>query len=139
MVKKSRKIQLPESNTVMDESSGNNSWVATNLLDARDNGRLSIKEKALGEAKLLFNGNPQLELPPSGELADWHRSGWVRFYYYPFSIGMTFPFSKLVFDVLDTLHVSPGQLMPFAWRTLACLDSIEAKHHLGIDINVIKY
>lgn len=34
---------------------------------------------------------------------------------------MTFPFSKLVHDMLDTLHMSHWQLMPFAWRTMAYL------------------
>lgn len=51
---------------------------------------------------------------------------------------MTFPFFDLVKDVLSTLHVAPGQLMPFAWRTLACLDAIEAKHHFKIDAEVVK-
>lgn len=123
----------------MSEILPNTSWSATNLLDSRDNGHSTMKEKTLAEARLLFNGNPILVLPSSGELADWHRAGWICFYYYPFSIGMTFPFSKLVLEVLDALHVSPGQLMPFAWRTLACLDAIEEKHQLGIDANVIKF
>lgn len=123
----------------MDETIENTTWIATSLLDVPDNGRHSMKEKTLTEAKLLFDGNPILELPSPGVLADWHRSGWVCFYYYPFSIGMTFPFSKLVTDVLSALHVSPRQLMPLAWRTLACLDAIKDKHHLGIDADVIKY
>ena len=29
--------------------------------------------------------------------------------------------------------------MPSAWRTLACLDAVESKHKLGIDVAVVKY
>lgn len=42
-------------------------------------------------------------------------------------------------DVLKTLNVSPVKLMPFAGRTLACLDAIKEKHHLGISVEVVKY
>lgn len=31
-----------------------------------------------------------------------------------------------------------GQLMPFAWRILACLDAIEAKYHFKINAEVVK-
>lgn len=52
---------------------------------------------------------------------------------------MTFPFSKLVTDVLNLLNLSLGQLMPLAWRIFACLDAIEAKHGLKIDVDVVKH
>lgn len=139
MVKKTEKTNSPKTIIDMENSSKNNLWNPTNLLDARDNGRHSMKEKTLAEAKILFKCDSILVFPPTGVLADWHRSGWICFYYYPFSIGMTFPFTKLVSDEIDCLHVSPGQLMPFAWRTLACLDAIEEKHNLGINVDVIKH
>ncbi|XP_074340862.1 uncharacterized protein LOC141678442 [Apium graveolens] len=31
------------------------------------------------------------------------------------------------------------QLIPFTWRVLACLDAIEEKHKLNIDVDVVKY
>ena len=71
--------------------------------------------------------------------ADWFKQGWVCFYYYPFDIGMAFPFSDLVCEVLRAMKVSPGQLMSSAWRTLACLDAVESKHNLGIDVAVVKH
>ena len=52
---------------------------------------------------------------------------------------MTFPFSSLVTDFLRILDVSPSQLLPTAWRILACLDSIKAKYQLGIDVSVVSY
>ena len=36
------------------------------------------------------------------------------------------------------MRISPGQLMPFAWRILACLEAIEKKHNLGINVDVLK-
>lgn len=48
-------------------------------------------------------------------------------------------FFKLIVDALSTLNISPGQLMPFSWRTLACLDTIEAKYQLKIDVEIVKY
>ena len=53
--------------------------------------------------------------------------------------GMTFSFSKLVTDFLTVLDASPSQLLPTAWRILACLDSIEAKYNLSIDMSVVSY
>lgn len=114
-------------------------WIATNSLDPRDNGKSNMKEEKLAEAKLLFKDNAVLILPSESNFADFYRAGWVCFYYYPFGIGMKFPFSKLVFDVIPSQHVSPAQLMPSAWRTLACLDAIVEKHKLRIDANVVKY
>ena len=70
---------------------------------------------------------------------DAQSDGWVSFYNYPFEIGMTFPFSNLVTDFLRILDVSPSQLMPTTWRILSCLDSIEAKYQLGIDVSVVSY
>lgn len=60
------------------------------------------------------------------------------FLYYPFDISMTFLFSNLVVEVLNTFNISPGKV-PFAWRYLTCLDAIEAKHALNIDVEVVKY
>lgn len=37
--------------------------------------------------------------------ADSYKKGWVCFYYYPFDIGLTFPFSQLIADVLKTMNV----------------------------------
>ena len=52
---------------------------------------------------------------------------------------MTFPFSNLVTDFLRILDVSPSQLLPTTWRILSCLDSIEDKYQLGIDVSVMSY
>lgn len=113
-------------------------WIATNLLGARDNNTSMMKEEKFEEAKLLFWQTIHAVLPNPSDRADSYCKNWVYFYYYPFDIGMTFPFYDLVKDVLLTLHVAPGQLMPFSWKMLACLDVIESKHHLKIDAEVVK-
>ena len=113
-------------------------WVATNLIEAGDSKETFMTPEKLEDTKRFFEGNIEAVIPPSSVRADCFRPGWVCLYFYPFDIGMTFPFSKLVQELLDDMQISPGQLMPFAWRILTCLDAVEAKHKLGIDVNVIK-
>ena len=120
-------------------SSQESLWVATDFLDIHDNKSNKMKAERLEEIKLLFNPTIDAVIPRPFELVDWFREGWVCFYSYPFDIGLVLLFSKLVKDVLICMQVSPAQLMPFAWRDLAYLEAIEAKHHLGIDVNVVKY
>lgn len=55
-----------------------------------------------------------------------------------FRSGFTLSYPKLAKDVLNNLRIVQGQLMPFAWRAIACLEAIEAKHHLKIDVDVVK-
>ncbi|XP_074332497.1 uncharacterized protein LOC141670507 [Apium graveolens] len=88
---------------------------------------------------MLFKCNAELKLPASDELVVFHRPGWICFCYYPITIGVTLPFSRLVTNVITSMHVSPGKIMPFVWRILAFLDAIEEKHQLGIDADVVKY
>lgn len=97
-----------------------------------------MKEK-LEETKLLFHRDVAAIVPNPSIHADWYHKNWVCLYNYPFDIEMTFSFSNLVIEVLATLKISLRQLMPFAWRTLACLDAIESKHNLGIDVEVVKH
>lgn len=92
----------------------------------------------LSEATMLFDSDIIAVVPESPVEADWSRKGWTCFNYYPFELGMVYPFSRLDNDVLASLNIAHGQLMPSAWRTLACLDAIENKHHLGINFDVIK-
>lgn len=113
-------------------------WVATNLFNAKDSKICTMKPERFEEAKRAFAGGIEAVLPSSAERADWFRKGWVSFYFYPFDIGMKFPFSKLVRDLLVDMQISPAQLMPFSRRILACLEVMEAKHKLGITVDVIK-
>ncbi|XP_074354581.1 uncharacterized protein LOC141693384 [Apium graveolens] len=123
----------------MANSSEKSEWAPTNILDPRDNGKQNWKDDRIAEAMTLFKDKFNLVLPSSDELADWYRDGWIYFYFYPFSIGLMLPYSDLIKGVITALHVSPGQLMPSNWRTLACLDAIETKHKLGINVDVVKY
>lgn len=136
MAKKSSKPSSSRNVDVAENPNSNITWVVTSLLD--DDIGSTIKPEKFEESKMLMGNNTVAVIPQSDQRADWYRSGWVCFYYYPFDIGLTLPFSKLPIDVLDTIGISPGQLMPFAWRAIAFLDVVEAKHHLGIIVDVIK-
>lgn len=138
MAKKNTKNSNSVNTDNLDSSNQNMSWSVTNLLDSRDSHQSDMKIEKLDEAKLLFRSTIDAIVPNSSIRADSYRNNWVCFYYYPFDIGLTFPFSSLVVDVLRTLKVSHGQLMPFAGRILACLDAIEKKHNRKINVEVVK-
>lgn len=137
MAKKSS--QSPSSKNVSTQHASSESlWVATGLLEVGDNNVSTIKRSELTKIKSQMGQAVVAVAPKSDERADWYRPGWVCLYYYSFDIDIKFPFSDLIKDVLISMRVSPGQLMPFAWRTLACLEAIESKHHLGINVDVLK-
>lgn len=77
-----------------------------------------MKPEIVEEAKMLMGDNVVAVLPQNDQRADWYCSEWVCLYYYPFDVGLILPFHKLAMDVLDALQISPGQLMPFAWRAI---------------------
>lgn len=136
MAKKAPKASTSRNVETYENPDQKVTWVATSLLE--DDFPSVMKVEKLEEAKLVMGNNVVAVIPEGDQRADWFRPGWVFFYYYPFDVGLTLPFSKLAMDLLDSVAISPGQLMPFAWRVLACLDTIEAKHQLGINVNVMK-
>lgn len=138
MVKKNTPVAANPNITIANYPPEESSWTATCVLDPYDNISCTIKKERFEEARLLISSNANAVIPKPFEGADWFREGWVCLYYYPFDIKMPFPFSKLVKEVLIDMQISPGQLMPLAWRILACLEAMEAKHQLGINVNVIK-
>ena len=125
-------------NASTQNTSAESLWVATNLIEPRDNNVSLIKKSTLNVIKSRLGQGVVVATPKSNDRADSFREGWVCLYYYPFDISIPFPFSDVIKDVLICMRVSPGKLMPFAWRTLACLEAIENKHHLGINADVVK-
>ncbi|KAL6495300.1 hypothetical protein OROGR_030726 [Orobanche gracilis] len=97
-----------------------------------------MTDEKLNEVLLLFQNGTQAIILSDNIGADWFRINWIIFTIYPFELGIRFPSSKLIEDTLTALHVSPRQLMPSAWRVLACLDAVESKHDLGIGVDVVK-
>lgn len=138
MAKKSNQTPSSRDTATKSPSKVVSPWVATNLIETGDSKESFMTAEKLEDAKRFFEGEIEAVIPPLNDRADGFRPGWVCFYFYPFDIGMTFPFSGLVQELLEDMKISPGQLMPFAWRVLTCLDAVEAKHKLGIDVNVIK-
>lgn len=122
MAKKSTQANTPRKATADPSSGAVSLWVATDLLDAKDSKICTMKPERFEEAKRAFAGGVEAVLPSSVERADWFKKGWACLYFYPFDIGIKFPFSKLVQDLLEDMRISPAQLMPFSWRILACLE-----------------
>ena len=138
MAKQKTKASSRPQNTSTDTMTAT-TWADVGIMDAPDCHHSTMSAERITEIQMLFKSDVVVAVPEAPTEADWFRKGWVCFYYYPFDIGMAFPFTDLVCEVLRALYVSPGQLMPSAWRTLACLDAVESKHKLGIDVNVVKY
>lgn len=111
-------------------------WIATSLLE--DNLASGMKPKMLEEAKILMGNNTVAVIPYPDQRVDWYRPGWISFYYYPSEVGFTLPFLKLAKDVLNHLRIALGQLMHFAWRAIACVEAIEAKHKLKINVHTVR-
>lgn len=96
----------PHNTKSTDQKETEVTWVATSLFE--DDLASGIKPKTLEETKMLMGNNTLAVTPHSDQRADWYRPGWICFYYYPFKVGFTLPFSKLAKDVLDHLRSAPG-------------------------------
>ncbi|XP_017216138.2 uncharacterized protein LOC108193822 isoform X2 [Daucus carota subsp. sativus] len=138
MAKKAAQSSASRNATAKHASDVVSLWTPTDLLEAGDSKETLMTAARLEETMPFLPAGTQAVLPSPDERADWCRKNWVCFYFYPFDIQLHFPFPKLVRDLVTDMHISPGQLMPFAWRILACLDAIDTKHNLKIDIEVVK-
>lgn len=61
-------------------------------------------------------------IPKKNERPDDYPEGWVILYEYPFNIGYRFPLPSLMTELLETLEVSSGKIMPLAWRVVQVID-----------------
>lgn len=114
-------------------------WGPGNILDVNDNNMSTIKVRKFKEVLSMFNDETAKgEILHPSVRADWIRKDWVCFYSYPFDIGMRFPFTHIVENTIKALDMSPAQLMLSVWRILTCLDAIEVKHNLNVDVETIK-
>lgn len=66
--------------------------------------------------------------------ADLMSSKWVYFLSYPFSIGMTYPFSDLVTDFFEITGLAYSQVMPMMWRFLYTIDRLNDIHETQIGL-----
>lgn len=111
MAKKNTKNPISQSIDNLEAPTETMGWVVTNLFDSRDSHQSDMKIEKLEEAK-FFRSTINAVVPESTIRADSFWKNWVCFYYYPFDIGLTFPFSSLIVDVLKTLNIFPGNLCP---------------------------
>ena len=52
---------------------------------------------------------------------DFISSSWVCFPEYPFSLGLKYLFSRIIFDLFEFTKISFIQSMPILWRILFCV------------------
>ena len=69
-----------------------------------------------------FPNETRARLPRKGVKACAFAHGEVCFYEATFSCGLRFPVHPFIIELLDHLHIAPGQLMPNSWRTvISCM------------------
>lgn len=139
MAKRNQRCSVNQAAIIAKNLAHPSHWAVTKLLGSSEHFFSSMSAASLTDAKRLFRADIVAVVPESPVEADWVREGWTCFYYYPFDLGLTFPFSRLVNDLLSSLNIAHGQLMPSTWRMLACLDAVEDKHRLGINVDVLKF
>ncbi|KAK9666509.1 hypothetical protein RND81_14G189700 [Saponaria officinalis] len=59
-----------------------------------------------------FGENVEFYIPTDKERADFVSPGWACLYAYPFSLGLRFPFPKLIQDFFREYGIAMGQLVP---------------------------
>ena len=70
-----------------------------------------------------------IRLPCSNKTACSFAHGEVNFYEATFLCGLRFPVRPFIMQLLSTLNVAPGQLIPNAWRTIITCMSIWISIH----------
>ncbi|KAK9740225.1 hypothetical protein RND81_03G020600 [Saponaria officinalis] len=76
-----------------------------------------------------------VHIPRPGQKADFRRLGWTCLYFYPFFLGLRFPFPKLIQDFLRLNRLAICQIAPYAWRTLLPLFAMNDSYGSGIDLS----
>ncbi|GFZ06815.1 hypothetical protein Acr_18g0009850 [Actinidia rufa] len=64
--------------------------------------------------------HPSVRLPDEGEIITSTRPGEVAFYEAAFPAGLRFPLHPTISLILQFYNICPAQLVPNAWRSIAC-------------------
>ncbi|GFS31526.1 hypothetical protein Acr_00g0017870 [Actinidia rufa] len=67
-----------------------------------------------------FPSGVQIRLPDEGETITSTYPGEVAFYEAAFPVGLCFPLNPTIRLILQFYHICPAQLVPNAWRSIAC-------------------
>ncbi|CAH9139235.1 unnamed protein product [Cuscuta epithymum] len=95
--------------------------------------KLTEEQVELIQTSAGFPPNAVIRFPAANERMDWFCPGWVNFLYYPFKIGMKFPFSPLTRGFLEFVNLSPSQIMPQVWRILRALEVVREKYDIPFE------
>ncbi|CAH9123261.1 unnamed protein product [Cuscuta epithymum] len=95
--------------------------------------KLTEEQVELIQTSAGFPPTATIRFPAANERMDWFCPGWVNFLYYPFKIGMKFPFSPLTRGFLEFVNLSPSQIMPQVWRILRALEVVSEKYGIPFE------
>ena len=111
-------------------------FIDQGLIPATDEDQCLFKDsdiRVLKESGLLPAGAVIRPFDPKVK-ADFSSETWVCFFYYPFSIGLSYPFSPLIQEFFDVTGFSYSQVMPMVWRVLTTIDRLNGTHGLSIGV-----
>ena len=105
------------------------------------NPRSKLTGDDLGKLRYLYKIPKFVEIRAleAHERVDWVVPDWVALYEIVFRDGMRLSIPKLVRDVLDHYEITPGQLMPNAWRILMSLECLSMWHVVICEIDEVLY
>ncbi|KAI3683101.1 hypothetical protein L1987_83601 [Smallanthus sonchifolius] len=66
--------------------------------------------------------------------ADLISKTWICFHYYPFTLGLSYPFPPLTTEFFKLTGRCYSQIMPMVWRILISLERLNRSHSLTIGI-----
>ncbi|GFY98626.1 hypothetical protein Acr_13g0000270 [Actinidia rufa] len=79
-----------------------------------------------------FPSGVQIRLPEEGETITSTRPGEVAFYEAAFPAGLHFPIHNTIRLILQFYNICPAQLVPNAWRSIACSMALWRVYRRGI-------
>ncbi|XP_057764708.1 uncharacterized protein LOC130985652 [Salvia miltiorrhiza] len=80
-----------------------------------------------------------LHAPDATLLANYYVENMVCLYEFIFVQGSRLPLPRLVLELCDYHHLSPGQLMPNAWRLLLCIQVFAELHNFDVNVYDVLY
>jgi hypothetical protein len=96
----------------------------------------TLDESQIRDVRDELNVGDEVEImiPKGGQGVKDAPDGWVSLYLYPFTIGLSFPFPKLICDFIENLGVAFTQIMPYVWRVLLTAHAMSVTQNVDITL-----
>ncbi|KAK9724012.1 hypothetical protein RND81_05G041400 [Saponaria officinalis] len=109
-----------------DDDAGDEAFVSQKILGGGESYDCVLTPDDEGFVREVFGFGDEVvfRIPRGGERPDSLRRGWVCLFSYPFLLGLRFSFPTFIQDFFRYYHLSPGQILPHAWRILLSINAL---------------